>query len=49
MNATRYLKVVQWARDRYTEDGHLVYSVGNVVTKYVRIEKAAWRKYMRQV
>lgn len=43
---TRYLTLVNWARRRYTRDGLLVVNIGGSDTAYVRIERAAWRRYM---
>lgn len=42
----RYLKIVNWARTRYTRNGLLVISVGNEKSVFTRIENAAWSKYI---
>lgn len=48
MEVDRYLRIVHWARDRYTDsDGYLVKSVGRVPSVYTRIEAAAWNRYMK--
>lgn len=46
MNAERYLKIVAWARKRYTRAGRLVISIGGEPQAYKRIECAAWDRYM---
>ena len=43
-NFTRYLRLIHWARARYTTDGVLMLSVGGQPTTYSRIEATAWRK-----
>jgi hypothetical protein len=45
-NVDRYLKLVKWARNRYTRNKILIMSSGNVPSIYVRIVSAAWSKYM---
>jgi hypothetical protein len=45
-NVDRYLKLVKWARNRYTRNKILNMSSGNVPSIYVRIVSAAWSKYM---
>lgn len=47
MNHDRYLRVVYWARARYTDNtGLLVISRGGNPSMFSRIEAAAWRKYI---
>lgn len=46
MNVDRYLRIVRWARSRYTLDGVLAVSVGGLPSAYSRIERAAWDRYM---
>ncbi len=46
MMAEKYLKLTTWARNRYSYEGNLIVSVGGVPTKYTRIERAAWTRYM---
>lgn len=45
--STRYLKIVSWARARYTNCGTLIVSVGGAPSIYSRIENAAFQKYMK--
>ena len=45
-NISRYLKIVEWARLRYTRSGVLIVSVGNHPSPYTRIEKMAAQKYL---
>lgn len=45
-NVDRYLKLVKWARKRYTTDRMLTLYRGNVPTAYTLIEAAAWEKYI---
>lgn len=42
----RYLKVVNWASNRYVADGTLVLSIGGQDSPYTRIEKLAARKIL---
>ena len=43
----RYANIVAWARKRYQDSfGNLVLSVGDRPSKYSRIDKAAWTKYI---
>ena len=42
----RYLRIVLWARKRYTRNGYLDYTPGR---RYDRIEKAAWTRYISPV
>lgn len=46
MNVDRYLKIVAWANRRYTVNGYRVLAVGGVPGVSVRIERAAWSRYM---
>lgn len=44
----RYLAVVKWARRRYTRsDGHLPISIGGKPATSVRIEQAAFERYVQ--
>ena len=43
----RYTKVVQWAEQRYTEDGKLILSVGGVPSRYSVIEQLAFKKFQQ--
>ncbi len=45
-NIDRYLKVVCWARTRYTIDRILIISVGGFPSTFSRIEKLAADKYL---
>jgi hypothetical protein len=45
-NRDRYLRIMEWARKRYTIDGSLTVSIGDIPSAYARIERAAWDKYM---
>jgi hypothetical protein len=42
----RYLRIVRWAEERYTADGVLVMSRGNVPSVFKRIEYLAWDRYV---
>ena len=43
----RYLKIMDWARKRYTNDGVLpLHDRGYQPSAYLRIEDAAFRKYI---
>ncbi|NCC39320.1 MAG: hypothetical protein EOM21_07700 [Gammaproteobacteria bacterium] len=42
----RYLRVVNWARRRYTHDGRLTTFRAGQPAIFTRIESAAWAKYM---
>jgi hypothetical protein len=46
MNYTRYLKICAWAYRRYTHHGRLVLIQGTRKMQYLRIEEAAWHKYV---
>ena len=45
IHSDKYLRVVAWARKRYTENGALLISVGHVLGPYALIELLAWTKY----
>jgi hypothetical protein len=45
-NEDKYFKIQQWLRKRYTKNGLLTIEVGGKPTKYKRLEKLAWFKYM---
>lgn len=45
--SNRYLRICMWARARYTKNGTLIVSTGNVPSIYSRIENAAFEKYMK--
>ena len=42
----RYLKIVEWARNRYTVNGLLHLNTGDILSRYSLIEKMAWNRYM---
>ena len=46
----RYLRIVRWARDRYKttgDDGFWIVDYrGNIPSRYVQIERAAWERYV---
>ncbi len=48
----KYLKLVSWARRRYTDSNHyLLISTGGkpgILSKYSLIERAAWNKHMKE-
>lgn len=47
MNHDKYLRVVYWARARYTDStGLLVISMGGNPSNFARIEAAAWARYI---
>ena len=47
MNFDKYLKLITWAKNRYTVNGFLVVSVGHVLTRYSVIERLAAVKYLK--
>ena len=46
MKYDKYIKVMEWARKRYTVDGVLIQYIGLYETTYTRIERLAWNKYI---
>lgn len=46
--AARYLALICWARARYTRGGVLILSENNRPAPYVRIERAAFRRYLEK-
>lgn len=46
-NADRYLKIVRWAQERYTDraTGQITISRNGKPSIYSRIEKSAFRRY----
>ena len=42
----RYLKIVNWARDRYTRNGHLPLLIRGEIAPWVYIEKLAYARYI---
>lgn len=42
----RYLKIIDWARNRYTANGVLHLNTGDILSRYSLIEKWAWNRYM---
>ena len=46
-NLDRFIKICNWATKRYSENGYLIIQVGRKYTKYTRIERAAWKKYIK--
>lgn len=45
-NRDRYLRILRWARNRYTVNGILAVIVRGQPTRYSRIERAAFDKYI---
>ena len=45
-NTNRYLKLMLWAKKRYTVNGIITLTVGFTKAEYLRIEEIAWIKYM---
>lgn len=45
-NIDRYLKIVNWAGDRYRKRARLIFWEAGNPTKFTAIENAAWKKYM---
>jgi len=45
--SARYLRIVSWARSRYTTAAGLIVSTGGCPSIYSRIENAAFEKYMK--
>ena len=43
---SKYLLITSWAAKRYRRGGLLILSVGNDLSIYSRIERAAWNKYL---
>lgn len=43
----RYLAIVAWAKRRYTEQHRLVLTIGGRLSRYSRIERLAFDRYMR--
>lgn len=43
----RYLRIVNWARDRYTRNGCLKISSNGRLSRYSRIESLAYDRYVR--
>jgi hypothetical protein len=44
-NSTKYLRLMAWARKRYTKNNRLVTYIGGEPSVYNRIERAAWARY----
>ena len=42
----KYLKVVEWARKRYTSHNLLVIRTGEQDSVYTKIENLAWDRYL---
>jgi len=42
----KYLKLVNWARDRYTRNGALKLTTGGKPHAWLRIENAAYERYL---
>lgn len=47
MNFDKYLKLIAWAKNRYTVNGFLVVDIGQVKTRYSVIEQLAAVKYLK--
>lgn len=45
-DSIRYLRIVDWARRRYTTNGRLLTTIFGVPTRFTRIEDLAAVKYM---
>lgn len=45
-NVERYLKIVNWARERYTVTNALIVSIGGAPSRYTMIEKLAAHKLL---
>lgn len=43
---TRYLRIVHWARRRYTANGSLLHAVGGVPAPAARIEQMAFQRIL---
>ena len=43
----RYLRLVAWARKRYSKGGWLIISTGPNLSAYSRIERAAFERYSK--
>jgi hypothetical protein len=44
-NSAKYLRLMAWARKRYTKGNRLVTYIGGEPSVYNRIERAAWARY----
>lgn len=42
----RYLKIAAWAKHRYTMQHRLVISIGGRLSRYSKIERMAFDRYM---
>ena len=43
---SKYLRLVRWARNRYTVEGWMIISSCGIPSTYSRIEAGAWNKYL---
>ena len=43
----RYLKIARWAQRRYTKSGWLGIRIGERLSRYSKIERMAFDRYMR--
>ena len=46
MNIDKYLKITRWAKNRYRKNGKLILSIGGNPSKWSKIEKMAFDKYI---
>lgn len=44
--ADRYLKIARWAQKRYTVQHRLVLKIGQRLSRYSQIERAAFDRYV---
>lgn len=44
---TRYLRVIDWAKRRYTQRGAIITHIANCPTRYTMIERLAFRRYIK--
>lgn len=44
--ADRYLKIVRWAQRRYTVQHRLIISIGGRLSRYSKIERMAFDRYV---
>jgi hypothetical protein len=42
----RYIRIVEWAKQRYTINGSLVLYVGDAPSPFTIIERLAWGRYI---
>jgi hypothetical protein len=46
MNHDKYIRITEWARKRYEINGILLIATGYNWSRYSKIERMAWDKYI---